>query len=77
LNSGSVPENGLNLPFKPYVWLGNENCGFGICCESNQYFQNSDPSKVFSIEVKDDYVNIHISILHQTPTIWTGMKDEW
>lgn len=35
-NSAALPENGWIHPFKPYVWMGNEERGFSWFCESQE-----------------------------------------
>ncbi len=41
-NSGAVPEDGLVLPFKPFVWLGWEEGGLGWFAESNKGWQSKE-----------------------------------
>lgn len=35
-NSGFLPADGWTQAFKPYVWLGDEDCGFAWFCESER-----------------------------------------
>lgn len=77
LNSGELPVDGVKLPFKPYVWLGREDCGLGICCESDRNFLNADKNAVYQIEEMDDYVNLRITLLDDMPNEWKNRADAW
>lgn len=77
LNSGSVPEEGMKLPFKPYTWLGWEDGGFGICCEDDRSFLNTDKDSVYVIENKEDHMNLRIALLDEMPYDWRERRDEW
>lgn len=48
-NSGTVPAAGLDLPFKPFVWLGDEERGLGWFSESDQGWKPKDPNKAIHV----------------------------
>ena len=76
LNSFALEDGETALPFKPYIWSGREDCGLGICCESDKGFESDDASRCIVIENKG-YVNIRISLLDHTPNEWSGRSDSW
>ncbi len=43
-NSGAVPQDGLKLPFKPFIWLGWEEGGLSWFAESDKGWRVSDPN---------------------------------
>jgi hypothetical protein len=51
-NSGAVPEAGLQIPFKPFVWLGWEDGGLGWFTESEKGWQPQDPKLPIEVVVK-------------------------
>lgn len=48
-NSGAAPAAGLTLPFKPFVWLGNEARGLGWFAESDQGWQPASAERVIEV----------------------------
>ena len=48
-NSGQVPPEGLTLPFKAFLWLGNETGGLGWFAESDQVWQPKDPKRAVEV----------------------------
>lgn len=77
LNSGNIPDNGLTLPFKPYVWAGWENGGIGICSETDENLQLTDDNKAIEYLVSDQEVILRIHLLDHMPKQWQGSKDDW
>ncbi len=70
MNSGELAD--IALPFKPYIWAGNEKVGLGIFVgESQKNFEC--PSNC--IHIKDN--NIRINILDTFPKGWKGHTDRW
>lgn len=77
LNSYATPDGETALPFKPYVWAGWEEGGLGFSCESDKGFEIDNPDRCITITKKDDFTNIHISILDHAPKDWEGREDMW
>jgi hypothetical protein len=48
-NSGAIPEAGFVLPFKPFVWCGNEERGLGWFAESDQGWQPQTADRVIEL----------------------------
>ncbi len=70
MNSGAL--GNIELPFKPYVWAGNEKIGLGFFAgESDKNFQAGEDC----IKVQDN--NIRITFLDSMPQNWQGRDDEW
>lgn len=49
-NAGYLPQEGWQSPFKPYVWLGDEDRGFSWFCESDQNWHPLDNKTALTIE---------------------------
>ncbi len=77
-NSGSIPENGLSLPFRPHLWIGNESAGLSFYAESNQFWQNSDQAKALTVSLTDSATVVQIHLLDSMPVDWVGRSgDDW
>ncbi len=76
-NSGAVPEEGFQVPLKPCLWLGKEECGLAFYMESTQYTQPADPQKFYQVKVEGDAVILTIDLLDSMPKIWQGREDDW
>ncbi|OGV68860.1 MAG: hypothetical protein A2283_10940 [Lentisphaerae bacterium RIFOXYA12_FULL_48_11] len=48
-NSGAVTDSGLDLPFKPFVWLGDETGGLSWFAESDQGWQPETNDRVIEL----------------------------
>ena len=70
MNSGKTED--INLPFKPYIWMGDENVGLGFLSgESDENFIAGDDC------VKINGSNIRITFLEAMPRNWQGREDNW
>ena len=77
-NSGSMPADGLSLPFRPNLWIGNEKAGLSFYAESNQNWQSADASGAFRIELTDTAAVLRIHLLDSMPDNWVGRtSDDW
>ena len=70
-NSGALPPEGLQLPFKPYVWLGDEEGGVGWFAESDEGWRNESERKKITVTVAAEEVVLNV-ILIDRPTRITG-----
>jgi len=59
-NSGELPRQGLNLPFRAFVWLGNEDLGLGWFAETNEKWNNRDANNAIRIERNSGAVIMNI-----------------
>ncbi|MCX7825880.1 MAG: alpha-amylase family protein, partial [Verrucomicrobiae bacterium] len=66
-NSGAVPEAGLQLPFKPFVWLGWEDGGLGWFAESDKGWQPQDPKQPIEVVVNGDQTLLRLHLLDSPP----------
>lgn len=70
MNSGKTED--IKLPFKPYVWMGDEEVGLGFLSgESDEHFIAGDDC------VKVTGSNIRITFLEAMPENWQGREDNW
>ncbi len=65
-NSGELPEKGLVLPFKPFVWLGREDSGLGWFAESDKGWQPEAADRAIEIIPQDSDVLLRIRLLDST-----------
>lgn len=73
----SAETRALQLKFKPYVWCGWEEGGFGISCESDEAFELADTRKCVSVEPCADRTRVRYRLLDHTPKAWAGRRDRW
>ena len=66
-NSGAIPEDGLALPFKPFVWLGWEEGGLSWFAESDKGWQPQDADRCIEVMRQGDEVVLRLRILDTQP----------
>lgn len=64
--SGELPDTGLTLPFKPFVWLGWEEGGLSWFAESDQVWQPQSAEQALEIMPADDAVVLRARLLDST-----------
>ena len=77
INSGAVPDEGMELPFKPYIWCGWEEGGISWCSESDKGFETDNREKTIQYIKSDDSVTMRINLLDHMPQMWQGKVDDW
>ena len=77
MGSGAVPQDGLCLPFKPYVWCGWEFGGLGIATESDENVQLTAGSPCITIENGAAGRVLRWNLLNKAPRQWFGKVDRW
>ena len=75
LNSGATVCR--DFPFKPYVWCGWEEGGFGISCESEEGMELADREKCISVAKTETGRRLVWRLLDDTPAAWKGKRDYW
>lgn len=65
-NSGELPASGLQLPFRPFVWLGSENSGLGWFAESDKAWQPESADRAVEVVVNDSEVVLRARLLDST-----------
>lgn len=77
IGSGALPETGLKLPFKPYVWSGWEFGGLSITTESDENVQLTPGTPYISIQNEADRRVLRWNLLNKVPHQWFGRVDRW
>ena len=70
--SGKIPSEGFHIPFKPILWLGNENLGLGWFSESEKNWQPEDTNKSIEIIYTETEAILRIRLLDSHPASWTS-----
>ena len=66
-NSGAVPEDGLVLPFLPFVWLGWEEGGLSWFAESDKGWQPKEASRCIEVVRQGEEMVLRLHILDTQP----------
>ena len=75
VNADALPEGELRMPFKPYVWLGDEFKGLGVSIESDENLEYENAQTEW-IPGEDEFV-LRIHLLDRMPAAWQGRRDQW
>lgn len=70
--SGRLPEQSVCLPFKPLLWLGNEERGVGWFAESDRNWQSADSDTAMEIIRDGEILVLRIRLLDSHPYVWQG-----
>lgn len=70
--SGRIPEQTCSLPFKPLLWLGDEERGLGWFAESDRNWQPDSPEKALELVRQGDTLLLRVHLLDGQPTSWKG-----
>jgi hypothetical protein len=62
-NSGKLPNSGLKLDFKPYLWLGNTEMGVSFFTETNENWRNRNEKEAIIVSETDDTVDLTIKVI--------------
>ncbi len=62
-NAGALPRDGFTAPFRPFIWLGDEERGFSWFSETDQGFFVADPGKVTEITRSQGVVTLRINMI--------------
>jgi hypothetical protein len=75
-NSDMLPEQGLALPFKAFVWLGNEDGGLGWFAESDQQWRPASADRAIEVVPRDDALILRVHLLDsEAPLPATSRSD--
>lgn len=61
-NSGAAPAAGMALPFKPFVWLGNEASGLGWFAESDQGWRPESAEREIEVLPQGDALVLRVRL---------------
>lgn len=70
--SGKIPKSGFYIPFKPILWLGNENLGFGWFSENDRNWQCENKNKAIEIINTEEEVILRVRLLDSHPENWSS-----
>ena len=62
-NVGSLPAQDVTLPFRPFIWLGDEERGLAWFAESDLNWFKGDPDRVTEITRKDNLVTLRLRLV--------------
>lgn len=71
-SGGMLPKLDAFVPFKPLLWLGNDERGLGWCAETQKNWQPDDENRAMEIIHEDDKVILRIHFLDSHPQKWNG-----
>ena len=74
INSGSFFEG--ELPFKPCIWVGNEDCGLNICMESDQALK-LDGKPYLEMYQREGFREVKMNLLNGIPKVWNQQEETW
>ncbi len=66
INSGILPQEGLELPFTFHIWIGNDDIGLQWFAESDEGWIPEGRNKVIVIKKKANKTELKINILTET-----------
>lgn len=76
MNSGAWAD--AALPFKPYLWGGDEYRGLGFFCETDRGFELTDPDSCVTLETGDGRRTLTVRLLDGMPAAWAQQgEDRW
>ncbi len=68
--NGRIPEGGIAMPFKPVLWLGTEEIGVQLICESDECWQCVDKNKAIELRDAGDHWVLTLHLLDTPPRTW-------
>jgi len=68
-NSGAVPGEGLSLPFKPFVWLGDEARGLGWFAESDQGWRPQPADRALELMPQEGATVLRVRLLDSATSL--------
>lgn len=75
-SSGRLPSQSAALPFKPLLWLGNEERGLGYFSETNESWQPNDPEKSIELVREGDALILRLRLLDSHPRTWSANPEQ-
>lgn len=70
--SGKLPKENVALPFRPLLWLGNEELGLGYFAENNRHWQPESEDRSIEIVQNKNEVVLRLRLLDSHPKAWDG-----
>lgn len=69
--NGAIPQGGLAMPFKPGIFLGNENVGLQLTCDSDERWQPEHAESAVELLDRGDHWVLSLHLLDSLPRTWT------
>jgi len=73
-NSGSMPAEGWDSEFLPYVWIGNEDKGMQWLCETNEGWNPADPDTAIQVIPNGGTTTLRLNIIGDATTLTTPLE---
>jgi hypothetical protein len=73
-NAGALPKDGFEAPFRPYIWLGDDDRGVAWFSESDQGFTPSQAKDVTSIRREGEQVILRVRIIGEPVKLTAPLK---
>ncbi|MBU5450999.1 hypothetical protein [Acetivibrio sp. MSJd-27] len=73
--SGRLDGN-VRMPFKPIIWLGNEEKGFAFYAESDENWQPDEENSAIEIIQKKEETVLRLHLLDSVPETWRDIQQE-
>jgi len=70
-SGGRLPDKSFSLPFKPLLWFGNDEMGFGWFAENCKGWQPDDDLNAIEVIKEGDVTLLRIHLLDSHPASWT------
>jgi hypothetical protein len=75
-NAGAIPNNGLELEFKPFLWLGNEEAGLCWFAENDRHWQPEE-GKALEVTREDETILLTVHLLDSLYEPWRDNAPTW
>jgi len=76
-NSGALPADGLQLPFKPCVWLGWDEGGISWYADSDEFWTPADQERAIEIIRNENETILRLHLADSHPEFWGRRTDSW
>lgn len=70
--SGKIPEKYAGIPFKPLLWMGNEERGLGWFADNDRNWQPADSAAAMELVQDGEELILRIRLLDSHPAAWNG-----
>lgn len=71
-SSGFLPGQDCYLPFKPLVWLGNDDLGLGWFADTDKNWQPTCADRAIELVHGGDELVLRVRLLDTQPSAWSG-----
>lgn len=76
-NSGAVPAEGLQLPFKPCIWLGWDEGGISWYADSDEFWSPADHDRAIEITRSKEETILRLHLVDSPLDCWGSKTDTW